>query len=85
MITPEDLEACLRELSGTGDVLPLIRDPSTPTGLRPWTDDDSRTLRQWLLTQVDEREGSRDLLICYSQKRAAVLVLQRRFIKLGAS
>ena len=77
MITPEDLEACLRELSGAGDVLPLIRDPSTPTGLRPWTDDDSRTLRQWLLTQVDEREGSRDLLTCYSQKRAAVLVVSQ--------
>ena len=63
MITPESAEEFLKELSGDDNRLPLFRDNNASLGLRPWTGEDSAKFCQWLLTQMDDREGGRDLLV----------------------
>ena len=74
MITPESAEEFLKELSGDDNRLPLFRDNNASLGLRPWTGEDSAKFCQWLPTQMDDREGDRDLLVCYEQKEVAQLL-----------
>ena len=71
MITPEDIEAQLKMLSGGGDQLPLIRDSSSDTGFRVWAREDSNALCEWLLAKTEEMANRAQELTCYNQKEVA--------------
>ena len=70
-MNPEDLYQFMAEICGTDEYpLLLAKDPGSPIGWRPWTDDDARALCDWLSAKTDP---VRDL-VCYRVKDTAKLL-----------
>ena len=62
----EDLNGFLQNLSGSDSGFPLfVRDSESDFGWRPWTDDDSCALRDWVSTKFEE-QGRYE---CFNQKQ----------------
>ena len=70
--TPDELNGFLQTLSGS-DIQPalLVRDPECGMGLRPWTDEDSGALLEWVSAEAQDASAE---LHCLNQNEVAALL-----------
>ena len=75
ILTLEDLEQILEDVCGINSrPLLLVKDPTSETGWRLWTSEDTNALCRLITAKVEEDSTVSDKLVCYSQKQAAELL-----------
>ncbi len=75
ILTLEDLDQILEDVCGVNSSpLLLVKDPTSETGWRLWTSEDTHALCRLITAKVGEDSTVSDKLVCYSQQEAAKLL-----------